>query len=104
MGIPFQGMALPSNPKFPLGVHLADVARRYCLGLKIISFLVFRIETMDDLLHQCITAMIMRIYGSLVMQQINGGHLVIMQRVLDGDFFAWGLMLHAKMMGQINRC
>jgi hypothetical protein len=27
-----------------------------------------------------------------------------MQRVLDRDFFAWGLTLDAKMMGQINRC
>jgi hypothetical protein len=27
-----------------------------------------------------------------------------MQRVLDGDFFTWGLLFHAKMIGQINRC
>jgi hypothetical protein len=65
---------------------------------------VVRIEAMDELLHQCITTMIVRIYGSLATQWISGGQLRIMQRVLDGDFFSWGLMLHAKMMGQIHRC
>jgi hypothetical protein len=65
---------------------------------------VMHIETMDNLSHQCIVAMIVRIYGSLELQWINGGQLTIIQRVLDGDFFAWGVMLHAKMMGQINRC
>jgi hypothetical protein len=62
------------------------------------------IEAMDALLHQCITAMIVRIYGSLATQWISGGQLRIMKRVLDGDFFSWGLMLHAKMMGKIHRC
>jgi hypothetical protein len=27
-----------------------------------------------------------------------------MQRALSGEHFAWGLMLHAKMVGQLNRC
>jgi hypothetical protein len=48
--------------------------------------------------------MIVRIYGSLATQWINGGQLWIMQRVLDGDIFTWGFMLHAKMMGEINWC
>jgi hypothetical protein len=64
---------------------------------------VVRIETMGDLLHQCIASMIVRIYGSLVTQQISGGQLIIMQRFLDGDLLSWGLMMHTKMMGQINQ-
>jgi hypothetical protein len=59
---------------------------------------------MDALLHQCITVMIVRIYGSLATQRISGGQLRIMQRVLDGYFFSWGLMLHDKMMGKIHWC
>jgi hypothetical protein len=27
-----------------------------------------------------------------------------MERVLDGDHFSWGLMLHSMMMGKIHRC
>jgi hypothetical protein len=104
MGLPFWGMALPVDPQLPVDVHLVDMAQRYCSGPNIMSGSVVHIEAMDDLLHQCIATMIVRIYGSLATQWISGGQLSIMQRVLDGDFFAWGLMLHAKMMGQINRC
>jgi hypothetical protein len=68
------------------------------------SGLVVCIDAMDSLLHQHISTMIVRIYGSLGTQWISGGQLRIMKRVLDGDMFAWGLMLHAKMIGQIHRC
>jgi hypothetical protein len=90
MGLPFQGMALPTDPQFPGDVHLVDLAWRYCSGLNIMSGSVVRIEAMDDLLHQCITMMIVRIYRSLATQWISGGQLSIMQRVLDGDFFVGG--------------
>jgi hypothetical protein len=97
-------MALPADPQLPGDVWLIDLARDYCLGPNPMSGLVVRIEVMDALLHQCIMSMIVRIYGSLATQRIRGGQLRIMQRVLDGDFFSWGLMLHAKMMGHIHRC
>jgi hypothetical protein len=48
--------------------------------------------------------MIVRIYRSLATHRISGGQLRIMERVLDGDFFSWGLMFHAKTMKQINWC
>jgi hypothetical protein len=67
--------------------------------MKIMSGSVICIEVMDVLLHHCIAAMIVRIYRSLATQWISGGQLRIMQRLLDGDILAWGLMLHAKMMG-----
>jgi hypothetical protein len=70
-GLPFRGMALLVNPQLPEGVHLADATQTYCTGLKIMLVLVVLIEVMDDLLHQCIVMIIVRIYRSLVMQQIN---------------------------------
>jgi hypothetical protein len=103
-GLPFRGMALPADPQLPGDVWLIDLAWDYCSGLNLMSGSVVCIEVMDALLHQCIVDMIVRIYGSLATQWISGGQLRIMQRVLDGDFFTWGLMLHAKMMGQIHRC
>jgi hypothetical protein len=65
---------------------------------------VVRIDAMDALMHDCIIVMIMRIYGSLVSQRIIGGQLRIVQRKLAGEHFVSGLMLHTKMMGQLNRC
>jgi hypothetical protein len=59
---------------------------------------------MDALVHRCIASMIVRVYGSLATQWISGGQLRIMQRALGGEHFSWGLMLHAKMVGQLNRC
>jgi hypothetical protein len=77
-GLPFQGMALLIDPQFPGDVHLVDLAWRYCSGTNIMSVSVVRIDVMDALLHQCIIAMIVRIYRSLATQQITGGQLRIM--------------------------
>jgi hypothetical protein len=65
---------------------------------------VIRIEAIEDLLTECIAAMVVRIYGSLGTQRITGGQLRIVERVLDGDHFSWGLMLHTRMMGKIHQC
>jgi hypothetical protein len=51
---------------------------------------VIQIEVIDDLLTECITAMVVRIYGSLGTQWITGGQLRIVEWVLDGDLFSWG--------------
>ena len=59
---------------------------------------------MDSLAHHCIATMIVRVYGSLATQQISGGQLSVMERVLAGEHFAWGLTLHAKMVGQLDHC
>jgi len=47
--------------------------------------------------------MVVMIYGSLVTQWILRGQLRIVERVLDGDIFSWGLMLHSRMMEKIHR-
>jgi hypothetical protein len=103
-GLPFRGRALPVDPSCQRMCAWQTWRRRYCSGLNFMSGSVAQIEAMDALVHLCIATMIMRIYGSLVTQRINGGMLRIMQRALGGEFFSWGLMLHTKMMGQLNRC
>jgi hypothetical protein len=62
------------------------------------------IRAMDALVHRCVVAMVMGVYGSLAIQQISGGQLRIMVRALVADHFSWGLMLHAKMVGHLDRC
>jgi hypothetical protein len=57
---------------------------------------------MDALVHRCIAAMIVRVYGSLATQWISGGQLSVMERVLVGEHFAWGLTLHARMVGKLD--
>ena len=59
---------------------------------------------MDALVHHCMATMVVRVYGSLATQRINGCQLRIMQRALGGEHFAWGLMLYSKMVGQLTRC
>jgi hypothetical protein len=49
---------------------------------------VVNIGAMDTLVHRCIAAMIVRVYGSLAMQQISGGQLMVMERVLADEHFA----------------
>jgi hypothetical protein len=65
---------------------------------------VVSIWVMDSLVHHCIAAMILRVYGSLATQWISGGKSKIMQRELISEHFSWGVMLHTMMIGQPNRC
>jgi hypothetical protein len=48
--------------------------------------------------------MIVRVYGSLVTQQISGGQLLVLERLLAGKHFVWGLTLHVRMVGQLDHC
>jgi hypothetical protein len=48
--------------------------------------------------------MVVRIYEYFGTQWITRGQLRIVERVLDGDLFAWGVLLHTKMMGHVNQC
>ena len=63
------------------------------------SNIVVSIGVIDALAHRFIAAMIVRVYGSLATQRISGGQLSIMGRVLAGEHFSWGLMLHTRMVG-----
>jgi hypothetical protein len=103
-GVPFQGSTLPAEPVLLRDGQLADMARTYCTGEDFMYGSVVRIGAMDALVHRCITMMIVRVYGSLATQRISGGELKIIQRGLCGEHFSWGLMLHTKMIGQLNRC
>jgi hypothetical protein len=104
IGFPFRGTPLPAKPVLSRDLALAIVGRRYCSGPHFMSDTVMSIGAMDALVHHCIVAMIVRVYGSLAMQRISGGQLMVMERVLAGEYFAWGLTLHARMVGQLNHC
>jgi hypothetical protein len=63
------------------------------------------ISGIDALLHHCIAAMIVRVYGSRAPHRISGGELMLMERVVMGhERFSWGLTLHAQMIVQLDHC
>jgi hypothetical protein len=101
-GLPFRGMPLPAEPVLLRDVSLATVGWRYCSRLNFMSGTVVSIQVMDSLAHRCIATMIVRVYGSLAMQWISGGKLMVMERVFISEHFAWGLTLHARMVGQLD--
>jgi hypothetical protein len=102
IGLPFQGMPLPTELVMPRDVALVTVGRRYYSGENFMSSTVVSIRVMDALAHRCIAAMIVRVYGSLATEWISGGQRCVMERVLDGEHFSWGIMLHARMVGQLD--
>jgi hypothetical protein len=77
-GLPFRGSPLPVDPLLPGDGQLVDLAQTYCTGEDFMSGSVVRIGVMDTLVHRCIAAMIVRVYGSLATQRISGGQLRIM--------------------------
>jgi hypothetical protein len=103
-GLPFRGTPLPAEPVLPRGTLLATIGRRYCSGQNFMSGMVVSISAIDSLAHRCIAAMIVRVYGSLATQRISGGQLLVLERVLAGERFAWGLTLHARMVAQLDHC
>jgi hypothetical protein len=98
-GLPFRGMHLLAKLVLPRDTPLTTVGRRYCSGLNYMSDTVVSFGAMDALAHRCIATMIVRVYGLLATQQINGGQMMVMERVLVGEHFSWGLTLHSRMVG-----
>jgi hypothetical protein len=104
MGLPFRGTPLPTEPVVLADGQLVVLGQRYSMRENFMSGSVVSIGVMDALVHHCVAAMVVRVYGSLMTQRISGGQLRIMERALAGEHFSWGLMLHAKMVGQLDRC
>ena len=66
---------------------------------------VVSVSGLDSLLHRCIEAMIVQVYGSLATHRISGGELFLMERVVVGcEWFGWGLNLHAWMIVKLDCC
>jgi hypothetical protein len=99
MGIPFRGMSIPIDPQLLREERVGDLVACQCIGMNPMLGSVIWIEAISDLLMEHIAVMAVRIYGSLGTEWITGGQLRIMEWVLDGDLFAWVVLLHTKMMG-----
>jgi hypothetical protein len=72
-GLPFQGTPLPAEPVLPGDEELATLGWRYYSRENFMSGSIVSIEAMETLVHRCVAAMIVRVYGSLVTQRISGG-------------------------------
>jgi hypothetical protein len=104
-GLPFRGTPLPADPVLPRDTPLQEVAERYCSGEHYMTGSSVRISGIDALLHRCVAAMIVRVYGTRAPHRISGGELMLMERVVVGrERFAWGVTLHAQMIAQLDRC
>jgi hypothetical protein len=104
IGFPFRGTPLPVKPVLPRDIALATIGERYCSGENFMSGTIVSISAIDSLAHRCIAAMIVCVYGSLATQQISGGQLLVLERVVGGEQFVWGLMLHVQMIAQLDHC
>jgi hypothetical protein len=71
-GLPFWGVLLPTEPMLPRDLALATVGRRYCSGHNFMFGTVVSIGSIDSMAYRCIASMIVKVYGSLATQQING--------------------------------
>jgi hypothetical protein len=103
-GLSFRGTPLPTETVLPADVVLVTMGWRYCSRVNFMSGSVMSIGVMDALARRYIAAMIVRVYGSLATQQISGGQLSIMERVLASEHFAWGITLHTRMVGKLDHC
>jgi hypothetical protein len=67
-GLPFRGMPLLVEPVLPGDAQLDTLDQRYCMRYDFMSGSILSIKAMDALVHHCVAAMIVRVYGSLVTQ------------------------------------
>jgi hypothetical protein len=104
-GLPFRGTPLPADPVLSRDTHMQTVTERYCSGEHYMTGMSVSISGIDALLHRCIAAMIVRVYGSRATHRISGGEFFLMERVVAvRERFSWGLTLHAQMIAQLDRC
>jgi hypothetical protein len=104
-GLPFRGTPLRAVPVLPSDTDLAEVVERYCSDGYYMTGSSVRIRAIDVLLHRCVAAMIVRVYGTRAPHRISSSELTLMERVVVGrEQFAWGLMLHTQMIAQLDRC
>jgi hypothetical protein len=64
-GLSFHGMALPVEPHIPGDDRVETMVAHHCTGLNHMLSSIIYIEAIDDLLTECVVAMVVRIYGSL---------------------------------------
>jgi hypothetical protein len=103
-GPAFRGTPLPTEPMLPREIALVTIVERYCSGENFMSRTVVSVSAIDSLAHRYIATMIVHVYGSLPTQRISGGQLLVLERVVGGEQFAWGLTLHARMIAQLDHC
>ena len=78
----------------PRDTDLAEVVERYYSGEHYMTGSSVRISAIDVLLHRCVVAMIVRVYGTRAPHRISGSELLLMERVVVGrERFSWGLTL-----------
>jgi hypothetical protein len=97
-GLPFRGREVVMDPHIPGEDRVETMAAQNFLGPNPMSGSIVWIEAIDELLIECIATMVVRIYGSLGTQPITCGQLRVVEEVLDGDLFAWGVLMHTRMM------
>jgi hypothetical protein len=81
-GLPFRGIPLPVVPALSRDTDLAEVAERYCSGGHYMTGSSVCINAIDFLLHRCIAAMIVWVYGTRAPHWISGSELLLMERVV----------------------
>jgi hypothetical protein len=104
MGLPFHGRALAIDPHIPREDRVETMVARNCVGPNPMLSSIICIEAIDEFLTKFITSMVVRIYRFLGTQWITSGQLRVVEEVLDGDLFAWGVLMHTKVMSQLNWC
>jgi hypothetical protein len=104
IGLPLQGRVLVMDPHLPREDRVETIVARHCSRSNPMSGSVVWIEALDDLLTKYIVAMEVRIYGSWGTQCITDGQLRVVEEVLDGDLFTWGVLMQTRMVSQLNRC
>jgi hypothetical protein len=85
---PFSRNLLLAERVLPTDISLATLGWRYYSRENYMSGSIMSIGAMDALAHHCVVVMIVRVYGSLVTQRINGGQLRVMGRALVGEHLA----------------
>jgi hypothetical protein len=103
-GHPFRGRALIVDPHLLGEDRVETIMGRHYFKSNPMSGLVMWIEAIDDLFTKYIAAMVVRIYGFLGTHRIIGGQMRVVEEVLDGDLFAWGVLMHTQMVSQLNWC
>ena len=102
MGLPCLGRLTDTQPWVSADLDIDDLAVRFCRADARVHRNAFWIQDLREPAVRAMEACMVWILGSQSPEKVSGGQMQIVERVLAGNYFAWGQMFLTCMQRQLT--
>ena len=91
-GLPCLGRVADTQPRGSADLDIVDMAVRFCGAEARVHRNALRVGDLREPVVRATIACIVRILGSQAPEKVSGGQMQLVERTLEGTYFAWGQM------------